>query len=54
MTSTDEKRSRKLVQEKLQKDFEGVLKRFQAVSKLVAEKSREYVNKAKAQHDMLM
>ncbi|KAJ3043802.1 hypothetical protein HDV00_004210 [Rhizophlyctis rosea] len=44
-----ENRQRKVAQQKLQKDFEEVLKRFQNVSKLVAEKSREYVAKAKSQ-----
>ncbi|TPX60040.1 hypothetical protein PhCBS80983_g02067 [Powellomyces hirtus] len=41
-------RQRKMAQQKLQKDFEEVLKRFQAVSKLAAEKSRQYVALAKA------
>ncbi|KAJ3107209.1 hypothetical protein HDU97_004629 [Phlyctochytrium planicorne] len=46
-------RQRKIAHQKLQKDFEDVLKRFQSVSKLAAEKSREYVDKAKHyQHHM--
>ncbi|KAJ3412501.1 hypothetical protein HDV05_000639 [Chytridiales sp. JEL 0842] len=44
-----ESRQRKIGHQKLQKDFEDVLKRFQSVSKLAAEKSREYVHKARAQ-----
>ncbi|KAI8819440.1 t-SNARE [Fimicolochytrium jonesii] len=43
-------RQRKMAQQKLQKDFEQVLKRFQLVSKQAAEKSREYVSLAKAAH----
>ncbi|KAI9017754.1 t-SNARE [Gaertneriomyces semiglobifer] len=41
-------RQRKMRQQKLQKDFEEVLRRFQSVSKLAAEKSREYVQIARA------
>ncbi|KAJ3300611.1 SNAP receptor [Borealophlyctis nickersoniae] len=43
-----ENRQRKIAHQKLQKDFEEVLKRFQNVSKLVAEKSREYVARARS------
>ncbi|KAI9091023.1 t-SNARE, partial [Phlyctochytrium arcticum] len=43
-------RHRKMAQQKLQKDFEAVLKRFQSVSQLAAEKSREYVALARAAH----
>ena len=40
-----------MAQQKLQRDFEQVLARFQSVSKFVAEKSREFVARAKAAHD---
>ncbi|KAJ3170575.1 hypothetical protein HDU88_008476 [Geranomyces variabilis] len=43
-------RQKKMATQKLQKDFEEVLKRFQGVSKLAVEKSREYVAMAKAAH----
>ncbi|KAJ3159773.1 SNAP receptor [Geranomyces michiganensis] len=43
-------RQKKMATQKLQKDFEEVLKRFQGVSKLAVEKSREYVTMAKAAH----
>ncbi|KAI8839516.1 t-SNARE [Chytriomyces cf. hyalinus JEL632] len=42
-----EGRQHKMAQQKLQKDFESVLSRFQDVSKLAAKKSREYVQKAR-------
>ena len=42
-----EGRQMKLAQKKIQKDFEEVLKRFQSVSKMAAEKSREIVSKAR-------
>ncbi|KAJ3219294.1 Syntaxin-7 [Dinochytrium kinnereticum] len=42
-------RQRKIAHQKLQKDFEDVLKRFQSVSRLAAEKSREFVDKVKNQ-----
>ncbi|KAI8806992.1 t-SNARE [Cladochytrium replicatum] len=42
-------RQRKIAHQKLQKDFETVLRRFQAVSKQSAEKSRQYVAMARAQ-----
>ncbi|KAI8607519.1 t-SNARE [Chytriomyces sp. MP71] len=42
-----EGRQHKMAQQKLQKDFESVLARFQNVSKLAAKKSREYVQKAR-------
>ncbi|KAI8853361.1 t-SNARE [Chytridium lagenaria] len=42
-------RQRKIAHQKLQKDFEDVLKRFQSVSKLAAEKSREFVDRVKGQ-----
>ncbi|TPX64352.1 hypothetical protein SpCBS45565_g05956 [Spizellomyces sp. 'palustris'] len=50
-------RQKKMAHQKLSKDFESVLKRFQSVSQVAAEKSREYVNLARAvqaheeQHD---
>ncbi|TPX48983.1 hypothetical protein SeMB42_g00968 [Synchytrium endobioticum] len=43
-----EGRQKKLAIQKLQRDFEQVLSRFQSVSKFVAEKSREFVARAKA------
>ncbi|KAJ3112216.1 SNAP receptor [Phlyctochytrium bullatum] len=46
-TTEFDARQRKIAQQKLQKDFEDVLKRFQSVSKLAAQKSREYVDRAK-------
>ncbi|KAJ3089335.1 hypothetical protein HK102_006634 [Quaeritorhiza haematococci] len=50
-TNPQQRARRKATQQRLQKQFQDVLKRFQDVSKLSAEKSREYVAKAKAQHD---
>ncbi|KAI8925256.1 t-SNARE [Entophlyctis helioformis] len=49
---TEEDRQIRITQKKLQKDFEEVLKRFQAVSKIAAEKAREFVSKARAQQAM--
>eukprot|EP00842_Homolaphlyctis_polyrhiza_P006768 jgi/Hompol1/7092/HPOL_000738-RA len=46
--ATDDNRQIRIIQKKLSKDFEEVLKRFQDVSKIAAEKSREYVSKARA------
>ncbi|KAJ1543209.1 hypothetical protein HK405_009440, partial [Cladochytrium tenue] len=48
-SSPFEERQRKIAQQKLQKDFEDVLGRFQSVSRLAAEKSREVVLKARIQ-----
>ncbi|KAJ3030798.1 UNVERIFIED_CONTAM: hypothetical protein HDU68_007715 [Siphonaria sp. JEL0065] len=45
--SNFEGRQHKMAQQKLQKDFESVLARFQGVSKMAARKSQEYVQKAK-------
>ncbi|ORX84005.1 t-SNARE [Basidiobolus meristosporus CBS 931.73] len=42
-----EARQRKLEQQKLSKDFQKVLEQFQAAQRLSAEKSREYVDRAK-------
>ncbi|KAJ3327528.1 hypothetical protein HDU76_011635 [Blyttiomyces sp. JEL0837] len=47
-----DERQRKIAQQKLQKDFEDVLRRFQTVSKSAAEKSRDYVHKARAQQHL--
>ncbi|KAI9193687.1 t-SNARE [Polychytrium aggregatum] len=44
----NDNRQRKMAHQKLQKDFEDVLGRFQSVSKLAAAKSREYVIRARA------
>ncbi|KAJ3140045.1 hypothetical protein HK100_010890 [Physocladia obscura] len=46
-SSNYEGRQHKMAQQKLQKDFENVLSRFQNVSKMAAKKSREYVQKAR-------
>ncbi|KAJ3391374.1 hypothetical protein HDU84_006119 [Entophlyctis sp. JEL0112] len=46
-SSNFEGRQHKMAQQKLQKDFESVLSRFQNVSKMAAKKSREYVQKAR-------
>ncbi|KAI9328050.1 t-SNARE [Zopfochytrium polystomum] len=51
-SSQFEERQRKIAQQKLQKDFEDVLNRFQSVSKLAASKSREYVYKARVQQQL--
>ncbi|KAI9333257.1 t-SNARE [Obelidium mucronatum] len=45
--SNFEGRQHKMAQQKLQKDFENVLARFQDVSKMAARKSQEYVQKAR-------
>ncbi|KAI9033271.1 t-SNARE, partial [Hyaloraphidium curvatum] len=47
-SSGTDSRQRKITHQKLQKDFEDVLKRYQSVSKSVADKSRTYVEKARA------
>jgi len=39
-----------MIYNKLSKDFKSVLKRFQEVSKLNAQKNLEIVNRAKNQH----
>ncbi|KAK9764369.1 hypothetical protein K7432_008176 [Basidiobolus ranarum] len=46
-SSPREARQRKLEQQKLSKDFQKVLEQFQAAQRLSAEKSREYVDRAK-------
>ncbi|KAJ1550618.1 SNAP receptor, partial [Nowakowskiella sp. JEL0078] len=46
-----ENRQRKIAHQKLQKDFEDVLKRFQNVSKTSAEKARAYVANIRAQNE---
>ena len=48
-----ETRIRKLEQQKLTRDFQVVLDRFQQIQRLSAEKSREYVAKARAQSHQL-
>jgi syntaxin 7 len=40
--------ARKVQQGKISRDFQNVLHRFQQIEKMAAEKSREYVVKAKA------
>ncbi|ORX86943.1 t-SNARE [Basidiobolus meristosporus CBS 931.73] len=46
-SSPREARQRKLEQQKLSKDFQKVLEQFQAAQRLAAEKSREYVDRAR-------
>jgi len=41
-----------MIYKKLSKDFESVLKRFQEVSKLTAQKNLEIVNRAKYQQTL--
>jgi hypothetical protein len=43
-----------ITQKKLAKDFEQVMNRFQLISKRAAQKSREFVAKAKEQHAVHM
>lgn len=42
-----------MIYKKLSKDFEAVLKRFQVVSKLTAQKNLEFVNRAKYQQSLM-
>jgi len=42
-----------MIYKKLSKDFESVLKRFQVVSKLTAQKNLEFVNRAKYQQSLM-
>jgi len=42
-----------MIYKKLSKDFESVLKRFQDVSKLTAQKNLEFVNRAKYQQQLM-
>ncbi len=41
-----------MIYKTLSKDFEAVLKRFQVVSKLTAQKNLEFVNRAKYQQSL--
>ncbi|KAJ3122729.1 hypothetical protein HK098_002524 [Nowakowskiella sp. JEL0407] len=51
LEGSQENRQRKIAQQKLQKDFEDVLKRFQNVSKTAAEKARAFVANVRAMNE---
>lgn len=49
MGSPTQRRQRKLEQQKLSKDFQNAMSQFQTAQKISAQKSREYVDKARSQ-----